>query len=123
MTTCQPRPTNHAKGLAAENAACAALEADGWTIHARRLRTEAGEIDAVAEKDGLLSIVEVKSRPTLRQAAESLTPRQQARLIGAGELILHRNPSWGRNGVRFDMLLVNSQGQVRRIADAFRQAA
>jgi putative endonuclease len=107
-------------GVAAENAACAALARDGWTVHARRLRTRAGEVDAVAEKSGVLSIIEVKARPTLAEAAVALTVRQQARLIGACEIILGQHPDWGINGVRFDVLVVDPAGQVRRIADAFR---
>ena len=110
----------HASGLAAEEAACRALLADGWVIHARRLRTAAGEVDAVAEKDGILAIVEVKARPTLAQAAVALTRKQQDRLIGACEIILAQNTTWGARGVRFDVLVVNPAGQVRRIADAFR---
>jgi len=110
----------HSGGLAAEDAACAALVADGWTIHTRRLRTAAGEVDVVAERDGILSIVEVKSRPTLAQAAAALTSRQQARLIAACEIIVATHSEWGANGVRFDILVVDAAGQVRRIADAFR---
>ncbi|MDR3533591.1 MAG: YraN family protein [Rhodopila sp.] len=110
----------YARGLAAEDAACAALTADGWTIHARRLRTKAGEVDAVAEKAGILSIIEVKCRPTLAEAAVALTVRQQSRLLGACEIILGEHPDWGTNGVRFDVLVVDPAGQVRRIADAFR---
>jgi putative endonuclease len=110
----------HASGLAAENAACVALIADGWTIHVRRLRTKAGEVDAVAEKAGILSIIEVKSRPTLAEAAIALTARQQSRLVGACEIILGEHPDWGVNGVRFDVLVVDYAGKVRRIADAFR---
>ena len=56
------------RGIDAEAAACAALEHEGWTVLGRRLRTAAGEIDAVAEKDGLLAVLEVKSRPTLALA-------------------------------------------------------
>ena len=110
----------YASGMAAEDAVCAALQADGWTIHARRLRTAAGEVDAVAEKDGLLTIIEVKTRPTLAEAAIALTIRQQTRLLGACEIILGQYPEWGVNGVRFDVLVVNPAGQIRRIADAFR---
>jgi putative endonuclease len=110
----------YASGLAAEDLACAALVADGWTIHARRLRTCAGEVDAVAEKAGILSIIEVKSRPTLAEAAVALTGRQRARLLGACEVILAEHPDWGLNGVRCDVLLVDPVGQVRRIIDAFR---
>jgi putative endonuclease len=100
--------------------ACAALRNDGWTILARRLRTRAGEVDAVAEKAGLLAIIEVKTRPTLAEAAVAVTARQQGRLLGACEIILDEHPDWGSNGVRFDVLVVDSAGRVRRIADAFR---
>jgi putative endonuclease len=108
------------RGRTAEAAAQSALERDGWNILARRLRTAAGEIDMVAEKEGLLAIVEVKARPRLADAAASLSDRQQARLISATEIILAKNPQWGIEGVRFDLLLVDADGVVRRIADAFR---
>ncbi len=113
--------TAHCRGLDAEAAACAALERDGWSVLGRRLRTAAGEVDAVAEKDGLLAVVEVKSRPTLAFAAASVLPRQRARLLAAAAILLAENPQWGGNGVRFDVLLVDAAGTVRRIADAFRQ--
>ena len=121
MTTRRERGrTAYSTGLAAEDAACAVLIADGWTIRARRLRTKAGEIDAVAEKAGILAIIEVKSRPTLAEAAIALTVRQQSRLIAACDIILGEHPDWGANGVRFDILVVNPACHVRRIADAFR---
>ena len=114
---------SQAGGVAAEGAASRALEAEGWTILARRLRTAAGEVDLVAERDGLLAIVEVKRRASLAEAAHALSPRQRARLLAAAEIILAEHPEWGREGVRFDLLLVDGQGAVRRIADAFRQEA
>lgn len=110
----------HALGLAAEDAACAALAADGWTILARRLRTAAGEIDLAAERDGLLALVEVKARPSLADAAVALGPRQQARLLAAAAVVAAEHPDWGRAGIRFDVVLVDAAGRVRRVADAFR---
>ena len=112
--------TAHARGMDAEARACAALLDDGWTIHARRVRTGVGEVDIVAERDGILAIVEVKARPRLAEAAVSLSTHQKLRLIAAAEVILTGHPDWGVNGVRFDVLLVDAQGRVRRIADAFR---
>jgi putative endonuclease len=106
--------------VAAEQAACAALERDGWTILGRRLRTKAGEIDIAAERDGLLALVEVKRRPTLAGGAAALGARQQARLIAAAEILLGEHPDWGSAGTRFDVLVVDAAGTVRRIADAFR---
>ena len=110
----------YAGGRDAEALACAALERDGWTVLGRRLRTAAGEVDAVAERDGLLAIVEVKRRPLLADAAHALTARQRARLLAAAEILLGEHPGWGAAGVRFDVMLVDAAGQVRRIADAFR---
>lgn len=107
-------------GVQAETAACAALEAEGWAVLARRLRTPAGELDLVAEREGLLAFVEVKARPTLSGAAASLGLRQRARLLAAAEIALAANPGWGIAGVRFDVLVVDAEGRVRRIADAFR---
>lgn len=107
-------------GVAAEAAAEAALVRDGWLILARRLRTAAGEIDLVADRAGLLVFIEVKRRPTLAGAAVALGARQQARLTAAAEIVLAEHPEWGSAGVRFDVLLVDAAGQVRRIVDAFR---
>ncbi len=108
-------------GIAAETAAAAALAADGWTVLAQRRRTPAGEIDLVAERAGLLAIVEVKRRADLATAAASLGRRQQARLIAAAEILLAEHPEWGSAGVRFDVMVVDGSGRIRRISDAFRQ--
>ena len=110
----------HASGLDAEALACAAIERDGWRILGRRLRTPAGEIDAAAEKAGLLAFIEVKRRPSLAGAAAALSKRQRARLLAAAEILMAANPGWGAAGTRFDVLLVDATGAVRRIADAFR---
>ncbi len=86
----------------------------------RRVRGAAGEIDLVAEKAGLLAFIEVKARPTLTDAAFALGLRQRARLLRAGEALLAEHPEWVREGVRFDVMLVDAQLNVRRIRDAFR---
>lgn len=109
-----------ARGRRAEDRAAAALEAEGWAVLARRVRTPAGELDLVAERDGLLAFVEVKARPTLLDAAHALGPRQRARLAAAAECWLADNPGRGARGVRFDVLLLDAEGRARRIADAFR---
>ncbi len=110
----------HVRGAAAEDTACAVLLAEGWTILARRIRTGAGEIDIAAERDGLLALVEVKARPKLAEAAAAIGPLQRARLLAAATVLLGENPGWGTAGVRFDVMVVDAAGQVRRITDAFR---
>ena len=107
-----------AAGRAAEALAEAALV--GWTMLGRRVRTPAGELDLVAERDGLLAFIEVKARPSLRDAAFALQPRQRARLAAAAECWLAANPGHGAAGMRFDVMLVAADGTVRRIANAWR---
>ncbi|WP_245624445.1 YraN family protein [Belnapia moabensis] len=98
----------------------AALTASGWQVLGRRVRTPAGEIDLVAEREGMLAFIEVKARPSLIEAAGALGRRQRERLLRAGECWLAEHPGHGAAGVRFDLLLVGADGTVRRIADAFR---
>lgn len=109
-----------ARGISAEAAACSALLQDGWIVLGQRLRTQAGEVDIVAQKDGVCAIIEVKARPTLADAAYALSIRQKARLLSAAEILLGDHPAWGSHGVRFDVLVVDAAGAVRRIVDAFR---
>lgn len=109
-----------ASGRDAERVAAAALEREGWAVLARRTRTPAGEIDLVAERDGLLTFVEVKARPSLSEAAYALGPRQRARLVAAAECWVAANPGHGVAGMRFDVVIVAADGTARRIADAFR---
>ncbi|UFN51024.1 YraN family protein [Roseomonas sp. OT10] len=109
------------QGRLAETAAAAALRAEGWLILAERARTPAGEIDLIAERGGLLAFVEVKARPSLATAAAALGRAQQARLLAAAEVWLSLNPGHGSAGIRFDVLLVDALGRVRRVVDAFRE--
>ena len=74
----------------------------------------------LAQRDGLLAVIEVKARPTLSEAAAALSARQSRRLVAAAEIVLAEHPEWGSAGVRFDVLVVDANGNVRRIADAFR---
>jgi putative endonuclease len=108
------------RGIGAETAACRALASHGWTVLARRLRTEAGEIDIVAARPELLAIIEVKARRTLADAALALSTRQRDRLLAATEIVLAEHPDWARAGIRYDLIVVDAAGTVRRIVDAFR---
>ena len=110
----------HRTGQQAEDVAREALVQEGWVILAQRERTPAGEIDLIAEKAGLLAFIEVKARASLREAAYALGPKQQARLLAAGEFWLGAHPGRGETGVRFDVLLVTADGTVKRITDALR---
>jgi len=118
--TTDRRGAAEARGRAAEERVAARLQAEGWALLARRFRSGVGEIDLIMERDGLLAFIEVKARSQLSEAAAALTPRQQARLLAAAEAWLAAHPGHGAAGMRFDLLLVDAAGKLRRIADAFR---
>ncbi len=107
-------------GVDGEGRVAQALAASGWTIRARRLRTAAGEIDIAAERDGLLALIEVKTRDTLETAAYALGARQRRRLTQAAAIVQGENPAWGPAGLRFDAWLVDAMGRLRHVPDAFR---
>ena len=107
-------------GIDGEGRVAQALTANGWTIHGRRMRTAAGEIDIAAERDGLLALIEVKTRKDLDTAAYALGVRQRRRLCQAAAILQDENPSWGRAGTRFDAWLVDAMGRMRHVPDAFR---
>jgi len=108
------------RGREAEQRVEEVLVGDGWRVLARRLRTAAGEIDLVAERDGLAAMIEVKARRSLSAAAYSVQARQQGRMMAAAEIALAEHPAWGPAGIRFDVMVVDGGGRVRRVVDAFR---
>jgi Holliday junction resolvase-like predicted endonuclease len=104
-------------GRLAEDRAAGFLEGLGYKILERRWRCPLGELDLVAEREGLLAFIEVKARPSLAEAAHALGPRQRARLLAAAECWLAANPGHGQAGMRFDLLLVAADFTVRRDLD------
>jgi putative endonuclease len=117
-----PRPERVAAfrlGLSAESKAAALLIAKGYRIAARRWKTPLGEVDIVARRGEALLFVEVKARARLETAAESVTPRQKARIIGAAEAWLAAHPDDASCAISFDVILVAPRRLPQHIANAF----
>lgn len=113
------RQAAETRGRDAEDQAARFFAAEGYCLLARRMRTEAGEIDLVVANARALVFVEVKLRVTRLAAAESLRPAQCRRLAAAAEILLARHPDWQRDETRFDVVLVSGQGMLH-LPDAFR---
>ena len=107
-------------GLTAESRAAALLLGKGYRILARRWKSPVGEIDIVARRRSLLIFVEVKARDRFDDAAWSVTPRQQQRIVAAAEVWLARNPDVVFEDIRFDAVLVAPGTIPRHIETAFR---
>lgn len=107
------------RGAAAEARAAAFLESRGLRIRERNFRTRMGEIDLVAEHDGTLVFVEVRMRASERfgGAAASITEAKRRRVVAAAQLYMARVPA--DPPCRFDAVLVDGEGAIRWIRDAF----
>lgn len=94
-------------GSQGERAAVRTLRARGYRILGRNLRTPRGELDVLAEHDGMLVLVEVKS--TQRQGAAPplgrLGGRQRERLEAIGLWLTSQHAFRGR-GFRLDLVAV-----------------
>jgi putative endonuclease len=107
-------------GRAAETSAAMLLRLKGYRILARRFQGRRGEIDLIARRGSVLAFVEVKRRPTITAAAESIGPRQQARIAAAAEEFVAQHPRLASLGIRFDAILVMPGKLPRHMADAWR---
>jgi putative endonuclease len=119
-----PRRAAERRGRRAEFVAALLLMVKGYRILGRRVRTHAGEIDLVARSPGgLLCFVEVKARSSLREAQESLLPRQRARIARAAELWLAQRRGLSSHGVRFDTIMISERSWPLHLRDAWRPEA
>ncbi|MES2750115.1 MAG: YraN family protein [Pseudomonadota bacterium] len=110
-------------GISAESRACVYLIAKGYRILARRFRTPYGEIDIVARRRNLLAFIEVKARATLDDAAYSVTPQQQQRIIAAAQVWLMAHPEHAEFDMRFDAVLIAPKHLPRHLMAAFDASA
>jgi putative endonuclease len=98
-----------------ERVAAAHLESKGYRILARNYRILQGEVDLVAQRDGVVAFVEVKTRKgnAMGTAVQALLPRQQQRLVLAAEAFsLERDDL--PDGRRIDVIAIDldSTGRV-----------
>ena len=78
-------PYNRQLGQHGEDLACRYLEKKGYRIRERNWRSRAGEIDIVAEKNGVFIFVEVKMRSSsgFGHPEEAVTATKRQHLIRA----------------------------------------
>lgn len=109
-------------GKTGELKAQAYLRDKGYTLRDCNWRSGKNELDIVAEKDGMLVVVEVKSRSTefFEHPKDAVTPAKIKRTVQAAHdyILLHNLDM----DVRFDVVSVVPQGadfRIEHIEDAF----
>jgi len=117
------RKTSTAKGTAGESAAVAFLERNGYKILERNYRFDKGEIDIVADDNGIVVFVEVKSRKpgSLETPEEAMTPQKESFLkrTAEGYLMEHRQEE---HPSRFDLIAIdwdNRKPSIRHLKRIF----
>ncbi len=114
------------RGQVGEQAVADALTEQGYTVVARNYHSRYGEVDLIAERDGILAFVEVKARNPRAKGtpAEAVIPAKQKKLIETALLYLQENPSALQP--RFDVAEVYFDGKeaatvarIRYIENAF----
>lgn len=103
-----------AMGASAEQVAAQHLVEHGYVILERNWRCRSGEIDLIAEQNGMLIFVEVRSRGTYSASfgtpAESITPRKIKQVRDTAAVYLHRTLR-SEASVRFDVVAVWLDGK------------
>jgi putative endonuclease len=121
MTSTDPR---HRFGQASEQLAERFLRAKGYRILERNLRTSLGELDLVADDDGVLVFVEVKARATdaFGGAVLAVDCRKRAKLVRLASQYLARR-HWTEKLCRFDVVLVQGpstdKDRIEHLQNAF----
>ena len=95
-------------GKIGENAAADVLRAKGYRILEQNYRCRYGEIDIIAERDGELSFVEVKTRQDLRcgRPCEAVTEEKKNHLRKAAFCYLEEMKKQGRIPRRYGFTIM-----------------
>jgi putative endonuclease len=88
-------------------------------VAARRWRGPSGEIDLILHDGDGFIFVEVKKARKHDQAAERLSQRQMSRIAMAAQEFVGTCPRGSLTDMRFDLALVDGQGQVKVIENLY----
>ena len=109
---------NKLLGKAGEDRACAYLKKSGYKILKRNYKNPFGEVDIIAEKEGVIAFIEVKTRlsDTYGQPSEAVTKLRQKKYInGANYYFAGRQIDCT---IRFDIIEIY-KGEINHIENAF----
>lgn len=106
-------------GLAAEDRIEHDYAQRGYPLAQRRWRGKRGEIDLIMRDGDGLIFVEVKQSRSFERAAARVSPAQMRRIYATAEEYLGTQPCGSLTNVRFDVALVDGQGDTQIIENAF----
>jgi putative endonuclease len=111
--------SNYHAGHAAEASVARHYEDRGIAIFVRNWRGLVGEVDLISRKGDEVIFVEVKQSRTRDLAASHITQAQIARIFATVDEFLAGEPKGLLTDVRIDLALVDGQGRIEVIENAF----
>ncbi len=123
MSDFRDLPDTRAQGRLGEQDAEAWMIQHGYRIVQRNYSCRSGEIDRIAELDGILCFVEIKARANraFGEAVEAVSRKKQRRIARAAAYYLARHPT--DQACRFDVIALDLQAggwKITWVPDAFR---
>jgi putative endonuclease len=102
----EQKPPHLQTGITGEALAAVHLRAEGFRIIEQNWRYGRLEVDIIAEKQGVLHFIEVKTRRSKRfgRPEEQVNGRKIEHLAEAASEYLYRHPQWQR--IQFDVLAI-----------------
>ena len=99
-------------GREGESAALRFLKKKGYRILEKNFRSKVGEIDIIAEQDGVIVFVEVKARADheFGHPLNALTPAKQKKIIQTAQSFLSRKRISDKP-MRFDVVALTSDAE------------
>ena len=122
MITKADRQRRDATGRRAEIMSAWLLRLKGYRVLAQRFKTPVGEIDIIAQRASVIAFIEVKARPLVATAIESVSAHQRRRITRAALVFLQKRPDLAEHHMRFDLILVTPGKLPRHIVDAWRES-
>lgn len=94
------------RGRVAEWIAALTLVFKGYRIIERRHRSRSGEVDIIAVRGRRVAFVEVKLRPTIDEAMQSVGALQARRIADAAERWMWRHPRYREHEIGLDAVYI-----------------
>lgn len=111
--------TSYHAGRVAEDIVAEDYRRRGYAPCQKRWRGRGGEIDLITRQGETVVFIEVKKSRSHARAAQLLRPAQIARLHIAAQEFLAGEPKGLLTDVRFDVALVDGQGRIDILENAF----
>ena len=115
----QERQFAEGAGRRSEALAALFLQAQGYRVLDRRVKTPVGEVDLIVRRRKVTVFVEVKSRSFSHQEADAMFAVNRKRIVRAAQYWLIRNPRHAEDELRFDVIFLAPFAWPRHIVNAF----